>query len=220
MTTYGVAKHFGHLIAGKAALIVRLDGYNSRFGEKWMAYKHWQQLYNVEDVLRHGADAVIVNYFMGIEAESDSLRVMARSAADADKFGVPLVVEALACVSDAIPDHLDAEVIAVASRIATEHGADMIKCYFSGTPDFRRVAETNVAPVLIAGGPVTNTRLGALKMVRAALDASAKGVFFGQNIWRSSDPEGMTRALADIIHRNVEPTEAEKLYLQSPEVMD
>jgi class I fructose-bisphosphate aldolase len=60
MTTYGVAKHFGHLIAGKAALIVRLDGYNSRFGEKWMAYKHWQQLYNVEDVLRHGADAVIV----------------------------------------------------------------------------------------------------------------------------------------------------------------
>jgi DhnA family fructose-bisphosphate aldolase class Ia len=213
MTTYGVAKQYGHLMAGRVKVIVRLDGWASHLRESWLAYTGWQGLYTVEDALRVGADAVIVNYFMGIAAEHDSLRVLARSAAAADRLDVPLVVESLPCPSPQIAEPNNPAIIAVAARIATEHGADLIKCYYSGTTEgFRQVTETNVAPVLIAGGAVMNTPLDVLEVVHGALAAGARGVFFGNNIWRAPDPTAMVRAMRSVIHDGVSPrTAAESL---------
>jgi len=209
MTTYGVAKQFGHLMAGRVGVIVRLDGWSSHFREKWLEYTGWQQLYTVEDALRVGADAVITNYYMGAPGESDSLRVLAQCAAAADRLGVPLVAECLPSPNPEISDPNDPEYIAVAARIANEHGADMIKCYFSGTTKgFRKVTSTNPAPVLVAGGPVLNSALDVLEMVAQAIAADARGVFFGKNIWQSADPAGMVRAMAQVIHDNAPPSEA------------
>jgi DhnA family fructose-bisphosphate aldolase class Ia len=206
MTTYGVAKQYGHLLAGRVKTIVRLDGWASHLRETWLAYSGWQDLYTVEDALRVGADAVIVNYFMGIAAEHASLRVVARAAADADRHGVPLVVESLPCPSPQIAAPNDPAMIATAARIATEHGADIIKCYYSGTTDgFRHVTETNAAPVLIAGGAVMNTPLDVLEVVHGAIAAGARGVFFGNNIWRAADPAAMVRAMRAVIHDDVSP---------------
>jgi DhnA family fructose-bisphosphate aldolase class Ia len=213
MTTYGVIKQFGHLMFGRVSVLLRADGYNSYLGEKWMEYTKWQRLYSVEDALRVGADAVVLNYFLGIPAEGDSLRVMAETAAEADKLGMPLVVEALACKSPNIPDHLDAKYIAVAARIAAEHGADVVKCYYSGTPEYRQVIQDTYVPVTIAGGPAKETMLDALKMVSDAMRIGVKGVFFGQNIWRSANPTGMVRALSDIIHRGVDPEMAHEVHM-------
>jgi DhnA family fructose-bisphosphate aldolase class Ia len=209
MTTYGVAKQFGHLLAGRVPVIVRLDGWCSHYREKWLEYRGWQQLFTVEEALRVGADGVIVNYFMGAPGESESLRVLARCAADADRLGVPLVVESLPSPNAEIPEPNDPEVIAVAARIATEHGADLIKCYFGGGVEgFRRVTETNPAPVLVAGGPVMDSPLAVLEVVGQAMRAGARGVFFGKNIWQSCDPGAMTRAIARVIHDEAAPSEA------------
>lgn len=209
MTTYGVAKQFGHLTADRVAMIVRLDGWASHYRESWLQYSGWQSLYTVEDALRVGADAVIVNYFMGGPAEHDSLRGLARAAAEADQLGVPLVAECLPCPGPNIAEPNDPEVIAVSARIASEHGADMIKCYYSGSEKgFRQVTETNPAPVLIAGGAVMNTSLDVLTVVSDALRAGARGVFFGKNIWQAADPEAMTAAMRRVIHEGMPPDEA------------
>lgn len=213
MTTYGVIKQFGHLMFGKVAVMLRMDGYNSCLGEKWMEYTRWQRLYSVEDALRLGAQGVVVNYFMGIPAEGDSLRIMAETAVEADKLGMPLIVEALACKSPNIPDHLDPKYIAMAARIAAEHGADIVKCYYSGTLDYRQVVRETYVPVMIAGGPAKETMLDALRMVSQAMSVGVKGIFFGQNIWRSSNPAGVVKALSDIIHRGVDPEIAHELYI-------
>lgn len=214
MTTYGVVKNFGHLMFGRVAVLLRIDGYNSYLREQWMEYTKWQRLYSVEDALRIGADAVVTNYFLGIDAEGDSLKVLADTATEADKLDVPLVVEALACKSPNIPDHLDAKYIAVAARIAAEHGADICKCYYSGTPEYRQVVKECYVPVMIAGGPAKDTKLEALQMVSDAMSQGVKGIFFGQNIWRSGDTVGMTRALADVIHNNTSPEIAAELHLK------
>jgi DhnA family fructose-bisphosphate aldolase class Ia len=207
MTTYGVAKQFRHLTAGKAALIVRLDGWASHYRESWLKYSGWQQLYTVEDALRVGADAVIVNYFMGGAAEHDSLRVLAHAAAEADRLGVPLVAECLPCPSPEIPEPNAPEVIAVSARIANEHGADMIKCYYSGTVEgFRKVTETNPAPVM-------ETPLDVLTVVSDAMRAGARGVFFGKNIWQSTDPGAMVAAMSRVIHGGERPDEAHDVLL-------
>lgn len=206
MTTHGVAKNFGHLTAGKAALVVRLDGWASHYQESWLQYSGWQQLYSVEDLLHVGADAVIVNYFMGGPAEHESLRVLAKCAAVADKLNVPLVAECLPCPGPRIANPNDPEFIAVASRIASEHGADMIKCYYSGTAEgFQQVTSTSPVPVLIAGGPVVDNATELLAMVSGAIHAGARGVFFGKNIWQSANPTAMTRAIHRVIHEDAAP---------------
>jgi DhnA family fructose-bisphosphate aldolase class Ia len=212
-TTYGLAKQCGHLVNGRAGLIVRIDGYASAYREKWLHYSSWQQLYSVEDAVRVGADGVIVLYFLGAPGEPESLRVTAQAAVEADRLGIPLAVEALPCPCEAIPDPNDTRAIAAASRIAVEHGADMIKCYYNGKDDYAYVTETSPVPVLIAGGPVTETRLEALQMVRNAMKAGVRGVFFGQNIWRSPDPVGMVKAMSAIIHDDMEAEEAERRFL-------
>jgi class I fructose-bisphosphate aldolase len=211
MTTYGVAKQFNHLTAGKATMIVRLDGWASCYCESWLQYSGWQQLYTVQDALRVGADAVIVNYFMGGPAEHDSLRVLANAAAEADHLGVPLVAECLPCPGPEIPDPNNEEFIAVAARIANEHGADVIKCYYSGSAEgFRRVTSTNPAPVMIAGGPIADSARDLLAMVHGAMEAGARGVFFGKNIWQSANPAATTRAIRRVIHEHASPDEAVK----------
>ncbi len=212
-TTYGLAKQYGHLVNGRAGLIVRIDGYASAYREKWLEYSSWQQLYSVEDAVRVGADGVIVLYFLGAPAESASLKVMAQAAAEADRLGIPLAVEALPCPCDRIEDPGSTEIIAAAARIAVEHGADMIKCYYNGKDDYAYVPNTSHVPVLIAGGPVTETRLQALQMVSGAIKSGVRGVFFGQNIWRSPDPVGMVKAMSAIIHEDMDPAEAEAQYL-------
>ena len=213
-TTYGLAKLYGHLVNGRAGLIVRIDGYASAYREKWLHYSSWQQLYSVEDAVRVGADGVIVLHFVGAPAEPDSLRVTAQAAVEADRLGIPLAVEALPCPCEAIPDPSDTKAIAAASRIAVEHGADMIKCYYNGKDDYSYVTKTSPVPVLIAGGPVTETRLEALQMVSGAMKSGVRGVFFGQNIWRSPNPVGMVKAMSAIIHDDMDPAEAEGLYLK------
>jgi fructose-bisphosphate aldolase, class I len=215
-TSYGVAKQFSHLTAGKVGLVVRLDGYTSRFKEKWLEYTGWNQLYTVEDAIRVGADAVLVCHFIGIEAEPHSLRVMAKCAAEADRLGIPLIVETMPCKCDEIPDPNAPEIIAAGARIATEHGADMIKCYYSGTVEsFRQVIDETPAPVLIAGGPQTKTPLDSLKMVSGSVKAGGAGVFYGRNIWQAANPVGMTQAIADIIHKDADPEVAEEMYLKT-----
>ncbi|MCA9910334.1 MAG: fructose-bisphosphate aldolase [Anaerolineae bacterium] len=212
-TTYGIAKQFGHLMAGRVSLIVRTDGYASAYREKWLEYASWQRLFSVEDALRVGADGILVMYFMGNESESPSLRVLAEYVSEADRLGVPIAVETMPCPSPNIPDTYDTKVIATAARIAMEHGADMVKCYYNGRADFSYVTETVPVPVLIAGGPVTETRLDALRMVSNAVKAGVRGVFFGQNIWRSPDPVGMARALSAIIHDDMAPEAAAEQFL-------
>src|ERR687896_778603 len=108
-----------------------------------------------------------------------------------------LVVEALPCPGERIPDPRAPEAMASAARIAFEHGADFVKSYY--TDDFRKVTENCPVPVLIAGGPRMETAQETLQVVQDATEAGAAGVVFGRNIWQSGDTRGMIRALNGII---------------------
>lgn len=217
MATYGVAKQYGQMMSGKVRLVVRLDGWSSIYRERWPQYSGWQQLYSVAAAVRLGADAVICNYFLGALGESASLAVVGRCAEEADRLGIPLVVEAVPCAGPNLADPNDAKHLAVAARIAAEHGADVVKTFYSGSAEtFRLVTATCPVPVLIAGGPMLNSALDVLRLVHGGMQAGAKGVFLGKNIWAAPDPAGMVRAVSAIIHTQVPPEEAVQALTQSP----
>jgi fructose-bisphosphate aldolase, class I len=206
MTTFGVAKRYHEQLAGRIPTIIRLDGGPSLYREDWLAYTEWSLLHSVEDALLLGADGVVLMAFVGIPVELETYRAVARVAGECLRANLPLVVEALPCPGERIPDPRAPEAMASAARIAFEHGADFVKSYY--TEDFRKVTENCPVPVLIAGGPRMETAKQTLQVVREATEAGAAGVVFGRNIWQSGDTPGMIRALKGIIHEGSPVAEA------------
>jgi fructose-bisphosphate aldolase, class I len=198
MTTFGVAKHYRERLIGRVPTILRLDGGPSVYREDWLAYTEWSLLHSVEDALLLEADGVVVMGFVGIPVELETYRIVAKVAGECMRANLPLMVEALPCPSERIPDPKATDAMASAARLAFEHGADLVKSYY--TEDFRRVTENCPAPVLIAGGPRMETIEETLQVVHDAVGAGAAGVVFGRNIWQSGDTRGTIRALKGIIH--------------------
>src|SRR5215210_1622799 len=207
MTTFGVAKRYRESLVGRIPTILRLDGGPSLYREDWLAYTEWSLLHSVEDALLLGADGVVVMAFVGIPVELETYRIVARVAGECLRANLPLVVEALPCPGERIPDPNAPDAMASAARIGFEHGADLVKSYY--TEDFRRVTDNCPVPVLIAGGPKMDTAQETLRVVHDATQAGAAGVVFGRNIWQSGDTRGMIQALNSIIHEGSPVTEAE-----------
>jgi class I fructose-bisphosphate aldolase len=126
MVSYGTLKRYGRLIHGRAPVIARIDGGPSVRTGTWREYDDWRLMYDVEDVAALGADAIVVMHFVGAPVEMDTLQNLADAAAQCQRAGLPLLVEALPCPHPNIPNIFDAEAIAMAARIAAEYGADFI----------------------------------------------------------------------------------------------
>jgi class I fructose-bisphosphate aldolase len=206
MTTFGVAKRYGERLAGRIPTIIRLDGGPSPYREDWLAYTEWSLLHSVEDALLLGADGVVLMAFVGIPVELETYRIVSRVAGECLRANLPLVVEALPCPGERIPDPKAPEAMASAARIAFEHGADLVKSYY--TENFREVTDNCPVPVLIAGGPKMETTEETLQVVSEATRAGAAGVVFGRNIWQSGDTRGMIHALNSVIHEGRPVAEA------------
>ena len=93
------------------------------------------------------------------------------------------------------------EMIAAASRVASEAGADYVKTFYTGDKEsFRTVLENSTVPVLILGGPKSESDRGVLQMVRDAMDVGAVGITMGRNVWGHANIKGMPAALAALTH--------------------
>lgn len=211
MTTFGVIKRYRSRLIGRIPTLMRLDGGPSLYREDWLANTEWAQLHSVEDALLLGASGVVVMAFVGIPVELETYRIVARVAGECLRVNLPVMVEALPAKSARIPDPKAAEAMASAARLGFEHGGDLIKTYYTGTPEsFRIVVENCPAPVLIAGGPRMDTIEETLEVVHGAMQAGAVGVVFGRNIWQSKNPQGMVRALNRVIHDGASVAQAMK----------
>ncbi|MGI9332939.1 MAG: class I fructose-bisphosphate aldolase [Gammaproteobacteria bacterium] len=202
MSSYGTLKHYQSMLAGSVPTILRLDGGFSVYREEWLRASEWSLLHTVEDARALGVAGVCVMLFAGSEVELETMEIVARVAGECRADGLPVVVEALPCPCPSITDTGDAKAMANACRLAFEHGADVLKTYYTGSAEtFETVTASSPVPTLIAGGPRMNTTREVLEVVRGSVDAGGRGVVFGRNIWQNPDPAAMVAALGAIIHR-------------------
>ena len=112
----------------------------------------------------------------------------------------------------------DARYLALASRIAAELGARVVKTYWC--EDFEKVTRGCPVPVVMAGGPQVDTELEVFEFVYDGMQKGAIGVNLGRNIWQNDFPVAMIRSIRAIIHEKASPIEAQELYdsLKSGEV--
>lgn len=189
MTTIGIAERYGSLIAGNASFIFSSPAV-ANMGP------------TVDLAVRSGADAL--RLFVSITGGDDSeiMDSLWSASIACKERGLPLLAEIYPRKSEQIPNPTDGDVIAKYSRIGAESGADFVKTFYTGDVDsFRHVVESCPVPVIVLGGLKMETDRQALQVVKESMEAGAAGVAFGRNVWQNKNPEGITRAIAGIIHK-------------------
>ena len=211
MTSYGTARAYRERIGGRVPVFLRLDGGPSLVKEGWLENPEWSLLHTLEDAAGLGCEGVCLMYFMGAACELQTMEIVASVASEATAAGLPVMVEALPCPNPNIPNTLDAQMMADACRIAFEHGADILKTYYTGDADgFKKVVDAVPAPVMIAGGPKLDSDLDVLRMVADTVQVGGRGVVFGRNIWQHKNVAGMVKALRAVIHDGIAADEAQR----------
>lgn len=165
---------------------------------------------SIEEIIRLNAAAVGVSIFVGTDYEKQSLMNLSDMVNLCEDYGIPVM--AVTAVGKQMEEKQEARYLALASRIAAELGARVVKTYWC--KGFDKVVSGCPVPVVMAGGPKCETELEVFDFVYDGLQNGAVGVNLGRNVWQNECPVGMAKGLNQVIHGNAKPKEAFELYKQ------
>ncbi|MDL2246523.1 2-amino-3,7-dideoxy-D-threo-hept-6-ulosonate synthase [Methanobrevibacter sp. OttesenSCG-928-K11] len=166
---------------------------------------------SVEKAIQLGADAVSMHVNIGSDTESDMLLELGEIAETCSHWGIPLLAM-MYPRGQKVEDEHDVNMVKHAARVGSELGVDIVKTNYTGDPDtFKEVVEGALVPVVIAGGPKVETDEELLQMVKDSLEVGGAGVAFGRNLFQSKHPGKITKAIAEVVHNDMEVDEALKI---------
>ena len=197
LTTYGVCKQFAEEIGGMG-IVLRVDG-----GVSLLVKERgpMQLTYDVYDALRIGADAVGCMGMPGSRFEAVMLPYLSELVRQCAEWNMPVMAEMLPSGFENPSEWWTPENVGHACRIGAELGVDFIKTAYTGDVEsFRKVVEQVYVPIVVLGGAMSKAPRDLLNDVHGAMQAGASGVAMGRNIYRYSEPDRMTAAIAAVIH--------------------
>ncbi|MCX2945962.1 3-hydroxy-5-phosphonooxypentane-2,4-dione thiolase [Rahnella perminowiae] len=161
----------------------------------------------IEDALRLNVAAMAAQVYIGSEYEHQSIKNIIQLVDQGMRYGMPTMA-----VTGVGKDMArDQRYFSLATRIAAEMGANIIKTYYVDE-GFERVAAGCPVPIVIAGGKKLPER-EALEMCYQAIDQGASGVDMGRNIFQSESPVAMLKAVKAVVHENASVAHAYELFL-------
>jgi class I fructose-bisphosphate aldolase len=199
----GLAQKYAKKYAGKVPIVLKLNG-KTRIPPADHPFSPLTS--TVEDAVRIGADAVGYTLYVGSPRQSDDFLQFRKVRADADRYGMPVIVWAYPRgeAVDAKGGKNSLYAIDYAARVACELGADAIKLNvpiddpekrnlqpepyssleLSYEEGVRKVVKTaNKVPVLFSGGSKISDE-DLLRRARVCLEQGASGLLFGRNLWQ------------------------------------
>lgn len=156
---------------------------------------------DIQDAIRLNVSGLALSIFVGSKNERRSLTNLANLCDEGQQYGIPVL--AVTAVGKEMVR--DARYLGLASRIAAELGATIVKTYYC--EDFEKVVAGCPVPIVIAGGKKIEER-DALKLAHNAVSAGASGVDMGRNIFQSQWPVQMIQAVRGIVHEGKTADEA------------
>jgi putative autoinducer-2 (AI-2) aldolase len=163
---------------------------------------------SVREAIRLNASAVSMSIFVGAPNEHQTLLNLSNLVNECEEYGIPVM--AVTAVGTEVGKK-DARYLALASRIAAELGARVVKTYYC-EEGFEKVVRGCPVPIVIAGGPKVDSEMEVFNWVYDAIQKGAIGVNLGRNIWQHDYPVAMAKAIRAIIHENTTPKEAQALF--------
>jgi putative autoinducer-2 (AI-2) aldolase len=162
---------------------------------------------SIEEAIRLNVSAVGMSIFVGTDYEKTSLLNLSKLVNEGERYGIPVM--AVTAVGKEL-EKRDARYLALATRIAAELGARVVKTYWC--ENFEKVSTGCPVPVIMAGGPQVETELEVFQFVHDGMQKGAIGVNLGRNIWQNAYPVAMIKAIRSIVHGDATPTEAQEVY--------
>jgi 3-hydroxy-5-phosphonooxypentane-2,4-dione thiolase len=162
---------------------------------------------DIEDAVRLGAVGMAAQVYIGAEYEHKSIGNVVQLIDTGTRFGIPTMA-----VTGVGKDMVrDARYFGLASRIAAELGAHLVKTYYV-EEGFETITLGCPVPIVIAGGKKLPER-DALEMAWRAIDQGAAGVDMGRNVFQSEAPAAMLKALGAVVHGGETAEQAHRMFL-------
>jgi DhnA family fructose-bisphosphate aldolase class Ia len=185
-------------VSRKVGIILRIDGGHTLLHPDKTGLSALTA--TVDWAARAGADAIVMMGYVGSPKETESLSALGHVASSCSQHGLGVVAEMLPVDTLGKPAYTE-EYVGLAARVGSEIGADVIKTYYTGSVEsFSKIIQGSLCPVVALGGPKMDSNERVLEVAECAVKAGGAGVAFGRNVWQSSNPEGMVRALVSIVH--------------------
>ena len=162
---------------------------------------------DIDEAIRLNVAAMAVQVFIGGKMETQSVHNMTRLVDMGNRYGIP-VLGVTAVGKDMARD---AKYMRLAARIIAELGVTYVKTYYV-EDGFDTVAASCPVPIVIAGGKKL-PELDALTMAYRAIQEGAAGVDMGRNIFQSSSPVAMIKALRKVVHEGEKPKAAYDFFM-------
>ncbi|MBU0530097.1 MAG: 3-hydroxy-5-phosphonooxypentane-2,4-dione thiolase [Candidatus Aenigmatarchaeota archaeon] len=201
MLTRGILRHD---IDSKTdiPIVLRVSGGTSILSQEFL---HEGITASMKEAIRLNVAGVAFSITVGAKWERNTILGLSQVVNEAEDHGIPVI--AVTAVGKELTR--DTRYLGLASRIAAEHGARIVKTYYC--EGFEKVVDACPVPIVIAGGKKLPEK-DALEMAYNAIHAGAVGVDMGRNIFQSEDPVTMIRAVKEIVHSNATAREAFEMF--------
>lgn len=161
-----------------------------------------------DEALKLNASAMAVSFYLGTEHEHQTIGALTEAINTASKLELPVL--AVTAVGKSLEDKREQRFLALASRIAAEFGADIVKTYYC--EGFEKITASTPKPIVVAGGPKLDSNRAVFELVYNAMQKGAAGVDLGRNVWKNADPEIMLKIIKAIVHDNITPDQADEMF--------
>ena len=183
-------------------IVLRVSGGNSVVGED---LSNESITVATEDAVRLNVSAMALSIYVGSKYENKTITNLTKLIDEGQRHGIPVL--AVTAVGKEMTR--DVRYLSLASRIAAELGANIVKTYYC--KDFHKVVKSCPVPIVVAGGKKISEK-DALKLAYNSVKEGAAGVDMGRNIFQSDKPIGMIKAVRAIVHDNASVNKAYEIY--------
>ena len=195
----GVAEKYNNEIKkSKIPLIIKLNGKTNLFKGEPIS----RILCSVKEAIKLGASAVGYTIYIGSQYENIMMKEFEELEREAHNKGIPVIAWVYPR-GKSIEGKTSRELIAYASRVGLELGADIVKVHWNGNLNELKwaVKAAGRTKVMIAGG-LKKKESELLHNVRDAMKAGAIGLAVGRNVWQHPKPLEITEKIKKIIFKN------------------
>jgi len=203
IVTPGILKKWSRVLAGSnLGIILRVDhlGMFHKFKQSKLCP---HLICGIEEAVALGADGVIASYYVGLDDEFLSMKLVSEVVRGCRRYGLVSVIE-LSILERNLSKEEYAETVSKVSRVLSELGADLLKIPYTGDPEtFRDLVTSCLSPVVVLGGPRRESLRDFLKDIEEAVSSGAVGVAVGRNVWQHKNFEKIIEVLVKIVHEGI-----------------
>ena len=156
---------------------------------------------DIEDSIRMNADCMAVQTFIGADGQLSSIDNLSQVINAGMRYSIPTLGVCAVGKNMARTDRF----FKLATRIIAEMGCQIVKTY--DCENFEEVVAACPVPIVVAGGKKLPER-DALSLAYNVIQKGAHGVDMGRNIFQSTHPVAMAKAVNKVVHEGFTDAEA------------